>query len=50
MQVLRDLCALQVQSRDYSGYIETRNQLLKLKSSQKANWLGLAVAYHLGTR
>lgn len=38
---------LQIQMRDIPGYVETRQQLLQLKSNAKGHWLGFAVAHHL---
>ncbi|KAF2496045.1 N-alpha-acetyltransferas-like protein 15 [Lophium mytilinum] len=45
--ILRDLALLQVQMRDYQGYIQSRTLMLKTRSQQRQNWTGLAVAYHL---
>ena len=47
LQILRDLSLLQIQLRDYDAFVETRRQLLTLKSSQKNNWISFAVANHL---
>lgn len=47
LQILRDLSLLQVQMRDLSGFLKTRNTILTLKSNQKINWLTYAVAKHL---
>ena len=47
LQILRDLSLLQVQMRDISGFLKTRNTILSLKSNQKINWLTYAVAKHL---
>ncbi|KAL3138957.1 hypothetical protein ABBQ32_005768 [Trebouxia sp. C0010 RCD-2024] len=46
-QIMRDLALLQIQMRDIPGYVETRQQLLQLKSNAKGHWLGFAVAHHL---
>lgn len=43
----RDGGRVQVQIRDYAGYIETRQTLLHLKSSNRQNWISLALAHHL---
>ena len=40
LQVLRDLALLQVQMRDLPGFLESRQQLLELKPSNKQNWVG----------
>ncbi|XP_017650261.1 N-alpha-acetyltransferase 16, NatA auxiliary subunit isoform X2 [Nannospalax galili] len=47
LQILRDLSLLQIQMRDLEGYRETRYQLLQLRPTQRASWIGYAVAYHL---
>ncbi|KAK7809061.1 hypothetical protein U0070_013247, partial [Myodes glareolus] len=47
MQILRDLSLLQIQMRDLEGYRETRYQLLQLRPTQRASWIGYAIAYHL---
>ena len=47
LQILRDLSLLQVQMRDLSGFLKTRNAILTLKSNQKINWLTYAVAKHM---
>jgi peptide alpha-N-acetyltransferase len=46
-QIMRDLSLLQVQMRDLEGYKETRHQLLISRPSQRASWLGYAIALHL---
>lgn len=33
--------------RDLPGYVETRHQLLTLKSSNRNNWISFAVAHHI---
>ena len=33
--------------RDIPGYVDTRQQLLQLKSNVKGHWLGFAIAHHL---
>jgi len=40
----------QAQMRDLSGFVETRQQLLTLKSNHRMNWIGFAVAHHLNSR
>lgn len=47
MQVLRDLALLQIQMRDLPGFLESRQQLLELKPSNKQHWLSFALAHHL---
>ncbi|KAL8936969.1 MAG: hypothetical protein Q9211_003925 [Gyalolechia sp. 1 TL-2023] len=53
-QILRDLALLQIQMRDYQGYIQSRRTILQSKSpsrqnnsSFRLNWTALAVAQHL---
>lgn len=40
----------QAQMRDLTGFVETRQQLLTLKSNHRMNWIGFAVAHHLNSR
>ncbi|XP_027343975.1 N-terminal acetyltransferase A complex auxiliary subunit NAA15 isoform X2 [Abrus precatorius] len=51
--VLTHVCALtphcQAQMRDLAGFVETRQQLLTLKSNHRMNWIGFAVAHHLNS-
>ena len=46
-QIQRDLAFLQIQMRDYAGYIESRKAILQQKSGLRQNWTALAVANHL---
>ncbi|KAK3306431.1 NMDA receptor-regulated protein 1-domain-containing protein [Chaetomium strumarium] len=46
-QIQRDLAVLQVQMRDYQGYIQSRFVMLKARPQLRQNWTGLAIAYHL---
>lgn len=46
-QIQRDLAVLQVQMRDYQGYIQSRLAMLKARPHIRQNWTALAVAYHL---
>lgn len=46
-QILRDLSLLQIQIRDFEGLEETRRKLLTLRPSQKNNWIGFALSFHL---
>jgi N-alpha-acetyltransferase 15/16, NatA auxiliary subunit len=46
-QIQRDLALLQVQMRDYQGYIVSRRAMLQARSHMRQNWTALAVAYHL---
>ncbi|KAJ3659247.1 hypothetical protein Zmor_010948 [Zophobas morio] len=47
MQILRDLSLLQIQMRDLEGYRDTRYQLLMLRPTQRASWIGYAMSFHL---
>eukprot|EP00184_Porphyridium_aerugineum_P000326 CAMPEP_0184699820 /NCGR_PEP_ID=MMETSP0313-20130426/5936_1 /TAXON_ID=2792 /ORGANISM="Porphyridium aerugineum, Strain SAG 1380-2" /LENGTH=933 /DNA_ID=CAMNT_0027158949 /DNA_START=48 /DNA_END=2849 /DNA_ORIENTATION=- len=47
LQILRDLALLQMQSRDYEGFENTRRRILNLKPNQKINWVAFALSYHL---
>lgn len=49
-QILRDLAVLQMHLRQYTALCETRYQLLALRPVMKANWISLAIAYHLAKR
>ncbi|KAL8950309.1 MAG: hypothetical protein Q9222_003653 [Ikaeria aurantiellina] len=53
-QILRDLALLQMQMRDYQGYIQSRRIILQTKSALRQNnstlrqnWTALAMAQHL---
>lgn len=46
-QILRDLALLQIQIRDYDGLEDTRRTLLTVRPSQRNNWIGFALSFHL---
>ncbi|KAK4445638.1 N-alpha-acetyltransferase 15, NatA auxiliary subunit [Podospora aff. communis PSN243] len=46
-QIQRDLAILQVQMRDYQGYVQSRVVMLKARPHLRQNWTALAIAYHL---
>lgn len=46
--IQRDLALLQIQMRDYQGYIQSRNTMLQARPSFRQNWTALAIAHHLG--
>ncbi|KAK3943252.1 N-alpha-acetyltransferase 15, NatA auxiliary subunit [Diplogelasinospora grovesii] len=46
-QIQRDLAILQVQMRDYQGYVQSRLTMLKARPQLRQNWTALAIAYHL---
>lgn len=46
-QIQRDLAHLQVQMRDYDGFVQIRRKMLQAKPQFRQNWTALAVALHL---
>jgi len=46
-QIQRDLALLQIQMRDYQGYIVSRRAMLQARSGLRQSWTALAVAHHL---
>ncbi|KAH8808331.1 NMDA receptor-regulated protein 1-domain-containing protein [Xylogone sp. PMI_703] len=46
-QIQRDLALLQVQMRDYQGYIASRRAMLQSRPGLRQSWTALAVALHL---
>jgi len=46
-QIQRDLALLQVQMRDYSGYLASRKSMLQARSGARQSWTALAIAHHL---
>lgn len=47
VQIQRDLAFLQIQMRDYQGYVQSRTAMLQARSQVRQNWTALAVAQHL---
>src|SRR5271170_4927567 len=45
--IQRDLAHLQIQMRDYPGYIQSRRSMLQQKPGFRQNWTALAIAHHL---
>jgi N-alpha-acetyltransferase 15/16, NatA auxiliary subunit len=45
--ILRDLAQIQIHLRDYSGYVVSRRDILRQRSSIRQNWTALAIAHHL---
>ena len=45
--IQRDLALLQMQMRDYQGYIQSRNAMLQARPAFRQNWTALAIAHHL---
>ena len=46
-QIQRDLALLQIQMRDYQGYVQSRRAMLQGRPALRSNWTALAVAQHL---
>ena len=46
-QIQRDLAVLQVQMRDYAGYVQSRTAMLTARPQARQNWTALAIAHHL---
>ncbi|WEW60714.1 hypothetical protein PRK78_006201 [Emydomyces testavorans] len=45
--IQRDLAFLQIQIRDFQGYVQSRTAMLQQKPGFRQNWTALAIAYHL---
>lgn len=45
--IQRDLALLQMQMRDYAGYIQSRSAMLQARPGFRQNWTALAIAHHL---
>ncbi|KAL2860734.1 peptide alpha-N-acetyltransferase complex A subunit NAT1 [Aspergillus lucknowensis] len=45
--IQRDLALLQMQMRDYQGYIQSRTAMLQARPAFRQNWTALAIAHHL---
>ncbi|KAK4697834.1 N-alpha-acetyltransferase 15/16, NatA auxiliary subunit, partial [Lecanoromycetidae sp. Uapishka_2] len=46
-QIQKDLALLQMQMRDYPGYVQSRTAILRQRTSFRQNWTALAIAQHL---
>lgn len=46
-QIQKDLALLQMQMRDYSGYVQSRRAMLQQRTQIRSNWTALAIAQHL---
>ncbi|TQS38300.1 hypothetical protein Golomagni_01199 [Golovinomyces magnicellulatus] len=46
-QIQRDLAWLQIQMRDYQGYVVSRTAMLQSRPSFRINWTALAIAHQL---
>ena len=49
-QILRYLSLLQIQMRDLVGFVDTRQQLLSLKPTNRNNWFSFALSHHMRGR
>ncbi|KAJ5183599.1 N-terminal acetyltransferase A complex subunit n.t1.c1 [Penicillium capsulatum] len=45
--IQRDLALLQMQMRDFQGYIQSRSAMLQARPGMRQNWTALAIAHHL---
>ncbi|KAJ5679455.1 N-terminal acetyltransferase A complex subunit n.t1.c1 [Penicillium macrosclerotiorum] len=45
--IQRDLALLQIQMRDFQGYIQSRSAMLQARPGFRQNWTALAIAHHL---
>lgn len=45
--IQRDLALLQMQMRDFQGYIQSRSAMLQARPGFRQNWTALAIAHHL---
>ena len=46
-QIQRDLAILQVQMRDYAGYVQSRQTMLQARPQLRQSWTALSIAHHL---
>lgn len=46
-QIQRDLAILQIQMRDYPGYVASRTAMLQARPALRQNWSALALAHHM---
>lgn len=47
VQILSDLCLVQIQTRDLEGYRDSRYKLFTLRPGERSTWIGCAMAFHL---
>ncbi|PNS19839.1 hypothetical protein CAC42_7806 [Sphaceloma murrayae] len=47
VQIQRDLALLQVQMRDYQGFVQSRTAMLQARPGFRQNWTARAIAHHL---
>lgn len=46
-QIQKDLALLQMQMRDYPGYVQSRTAILRQRTGWRQNWTALAISQHL---
>ncbi|KAF4122363.1 N-alpha-acetyltransferase 15/16, NatA auxiliary subunit [Geosmithia morbida] len=46
-QIQRDLAILQIHTRDFAGYIQTRQTMLQARPQLRQSWTALSIAHHL---
>ncbi|KAF9318792.1 N-alpha-acetyltransferase 15, NatA auxiliary subunit [Podila horticola] len=46
-QILRDFANLQMQLRNFEGYVETVHRLVDMQPQNRQFWIGLSLGYHL---
>lgn len=46
-QIQKDLALLQMQMRDYQGYVQSRRAMLQQRTGIRSNWTAVAIAQHL---
>lgn len=44
--ILRDLSWLQIQTKDFNGFLASRKRMLELKPSSRGSWVAYAIACH----
>lgn len=47
LQIMRDYSLLQIHTRNYEAFADTRHQLLELRPQNRQFWIGLAIGYHM---
>ncbi|ORZ05507.1 NMDA receptor-regulated protein 1-domain-containing protein [Lobosporangium transversale] len=47
IQIMRDYSSLQIHTRNYEAFVDTRHQLLELRPQNRQFWIGLAIGYHM---
>jgi len=47
LEIMKDLCTVHIQNRNYDAFFKLSNKIMTLKSSIRGNWGAFAVAAHL---